>query len=86
MAPFDNDGTLELRAGTLELQTDGGLGSDGAITLGATTHLRTSTGAITLGPAASVSGPGTVDVISGTLIVPATATWDVAATTVSRAP
>ena len=83
VAPFDNDGTVELRAGTLELQTDGGLGSTGAITLAATTHLRTGTGAITLGPAASVSGPGTLDVISGSLIVPATATWDVAATNIS---
>ena len=83
VAPFDNDGSVELRAGTLELQTDGGLGSTGAITLAATTHLRTGTGAITLGPAASVSGPGTLDVISGSLIVPATATWDVGVTNIS---
>ena len=82
VAPFDNDGTVELRAGSLELQTDGGLGSTGAITLAPTTHLRTGTGAITLGPAASVTGPGTVDVISGSLIVPATATWDVGVTNI----
>jgi hypothetical protein len=81
--PIDNDGTIELRSGTLEIQADGGQGTDGTFDLAELTHLRTSTGTITLGPEASISGPGTLDVISGSLTIPATATLEPGTVTLS---
>ena len=80
-APFDNDGTLAVEAGVLDITTDGGLGSDGAITLAERTSLRTF-GNVTLGAAASVTGAGDVQVQGGILAVPASATWDVPFTSV----
>jgi hypothetical protein len=81
--PLDNDGTVELASGTLEVTADGGQGTDGSFSLADSTHLRTSTGAITLGAEAVINGAGTLDVISGNLTVPATATFDPGAATLS---
>ena len=79
---LDLDGTLAIEAGTLDVAGgDGGLGSDGAITIVERSRLRLHDGATTLGPAASVSGAGEIEVAANAaLVVPASATWDIATT------
>ena len=79
---LDSDGTLAIEAGTLDVAGgDGGLGSDGAITVAERSRLRLRDGATTLGAAASVSGAGEIEVTTNAaLAVPASATWDIATT------
>ncbi|MET0771797.1 MAG: hypothetical protein ABWZ82_01825, partial [Candidatus Limnocylindrales bacterium] len=80
--PLDIDGTLAVEGGVLEAAAgDGGLGTDGTLSVAARSRLRLSGGATTLGAAASVTGPGEIEVTTnGTLSVPATATWGVGTT------
>ena len=79
--PLDLDGTLAVETGMLDAAAgDGGLGTDGSIVVGPGGRLRLS-GARTIGPAGSVTGGGILEVTtSGTLSVPATATWTVTTT------
>ncbi len=77
---LDNDGTIAVDAGVLDAAGgDGGLGSDGTVTVAARSRLRLHDGNTTLGAAASVGGPGELEVAANaTVTVPATATWDAA--------
>ena len=80
--PLDIDGTLAVEGGLLEAAAgDGGLGTDGTLSVAARSRLRLSGGSTTIGAAASVTGPGEVEVTTNaTLSVPATATWGVTTT------
>jgi hypothetical protein len=73
---LDSDGTIAIEAGWIDAAGgDGGLGSDGAITVAERSRLRLRDGATTLGAAASISGTGELEVTTNAgLTVPATAT------------
>ena len=79
---LDDDGTLAVESGVLDVGGgDGGLGSDGAITVAERSRLRLREGATTLGAAASISGAGELELTTNaSLTVPASATYDIATT------
>ena len=77
---LDNDGQLAIDGGLVDAAGgDGGLSSDGALSVAARSRLRLRDGTTTLGASAALGGPGELEVTTGaSLTVPPTATYDIA--------